>query len=65
VIDPGGLRPEELELAKREIEELQKQFDATFAPKNLDDLNQLETKLNEALAEIKIQRGNLQKEKGK
>ena len=39
--------------------ELQKTVDEQLKPQNLQDLNELETKLNEALAEIKKQKAGL------
>lgn len=57
------INPEELELVKQEIADIQKEIEINFAPKGLEEFNQVEAKLNEALAEVKTQKGNLQKGK--
>lgn len=49
----------ELKQLKASMAELQKTVDEQLKPQNLQDLNEIEAKLNEALAEIKKQKAGL------
>jgi hypothetical protein len=54
------LSVDELEALKGELTNLQKDVASRLQPQSMEDLVTLETKLNEALTEIKIQKGKIE-----
>jgi hypothetical protein len=53
----------ELGQLKEQMEKFQKEVDDQLKPQTIEDLDQLESKLNEALAELKTQRASMKKGK--